>query len=279
MRIGTISIFLFSISACATAPMPPQTAGDEPIKVMVVGTWHFAGSGSDIVSAKTDNVLTPTRQAELEEVAGLLARFKPTVIATERETAPPDYVDPKFASFTDADLSTNENEREQVAYRLAARAGVARVYGIDEQPSDGEPDYFPFGALVEHAAKTGQGEKLDALIAVVQTMVGEEATRFSALSMRDALIEANAGKMSGADFYFEILKYDEGEAQPAAELNAYWFMRNAKIFSKLIDVTRPGDRVIVVFGAGHKFWLERLIENTPGFVRVDPVSYLNFSLN
>lgn len=276
MRVQAISISMLSLAACATAPAAnaPETAGAEPIEVMVLGAWHFAGSKTDIVSAKTDSVLTPRRQAELEEVVKLLSRFKPTVIVTERETDAPDYIDPKFKTFTGAELSANENERVQVAYRLAARTGVTRVYGIDEQPSDGEPDYFPFDKLVEHAAKTGQDGELNAMLGGVQSMVTEEARRFSSLSMRDALIDANSGDVGAADFYYEILKFDEGEAQPAAELNAYWFMRNAKIFSKLIDVTKPGDRVIVVYGAGHKHWLEHLAEATPGFAKVDPVPYL-----
>lgn len=259
-----------------SAPQGPigNGAPSDDIKVMVVGTWHFAGSTTDLASAKTDSVLTPQRQRELDEVAIALAAFKPTVIATERETAAPDYIDPNFHRFTAAELASNENERVQVAYRLAKKAGVTRVYGVDEQPTDTEPDYFPFNKLVEHAAASGQKENLDAMIAEVQTMVAGEAQRFSTLTMREALIEANVGKFAAADFYFDLLKFDEGEAQPAAELNGYWFMRNAKIFSKVVDVTAPGDRVVVVFGAGHKFWLEHLVENTPGFVRVDPVEYL-----
>jgi hypothetical protein len=277
MRVQAILIFMLSLAACASAPATPgpEAAGAEPVQIMVLGTWHFAGSDSDIISAKTGSVLTPRRQQELDDVAARLAAFKPSVIVTERVTAPPDYVDPKYASFTSADLATNENERVQIAYRLAAKAGVARVVGIDEQPADGEPDYFPFDRLIAHAAATDQNEALNGLIAEAQALVGEETARLSTLSMSEALIEANRGLLSSPDFYYDILKFDEGEAQPAAELNAYWFMRNAKIFSKLIDVTKPGDRVVVVYGAGHKYWLELLADETPGFVKVDPGDYLD----
>lgn len=276
MRVHAILIFMFGLVACATAPAAPgpEAAEAEPVQVMVLGTWHFAGSESDVISAKTGSVLAPRRQQELDDVAARLAGFRPTVIVTERVTAPPDYHDPKYASFTSADLATNENERVQIAYRLATKAGVARVVGLDEQPADGEPDYFPFDRLIAHAAATDQNEALNGLIAKVQALVDEETARLSTLSMSEALIEANRGLLSSPEFYYEILKFDEGEAQPAAELDAYWFMRNAKIFSKLIDVTMPGDRVIVVYGAGHKFWLDHLADETPGFAKVDPVPYL-----
>lgn len=275
MRLPAVVAAAFSLAACASAPAATSAAqGPAPIEVMVVGTWHFAGSDSDIVSAKTGSVLTARRQQELDEVAERLAAFRPTVIVTERVTTPPDYVDPKYASFTLEDLAANENERVQIAYRLAAKAGVARVVGLDEQPSGGEPDYFPFGRLIEHAAATGQDQALNDMLAKVQSMVGAETARLSTLTMSEALVEANRGALSSPDFYYEILKFDAGEAQPAAELNAYWFMRNAKIFSKLVDVTKPGDRVIVIFGAGHKHWLDHLAERTPGFRKIDPVPYL-----
>lgn len=60
-----------------------------------------------------------------------------------------------------------------------------------------------------------------------------------------------------------------------AELNAAWYQRNAKIFAKLTQIARPGDRVIVVFGAGHLFWLRHLVEHMPGFALVEPNRYLS----
>ena len=36
----------------------------------------------------------------------------------------------------------------------------------------------------------------------------------------------------------------------------------------------PVDRIIVVYSAGHKYWLDHLVEQTPGFERVDPSEFL-----
>lgn len=282
MRALLIIVLSSFAAGCATPPPAPTPAAANEaaaVQIMVLGTWHFAGSSSDVVSVKPDSVLTAKRQQELDDVAARLAAFRPTAVVTERETSPPDYVDPHFAAFTAADLATNENERVQIAYRLAAKAGVTRVYGLDESPADGEPDYFPFGKLLEHAAATGQKAAIDKLIADVQATVAGEAERFLSLTISEALIETNTGALSSPAVYYEFLKFDEGENQPGAELDGYWFMRNAKIFSKLIDVTKPGDRVIVVFGAGHKFWLDHFAEQTPGFIKVDPAPYLSAPLD
>ena len=59
--------------------------------------------------------------------------------------------------------------------------------------------------------------------------------------------------MGGQDLYYSMLKIGDGEDQPGADLNAMWYLRNAKIFAKLVNVGRPGDRVLVVYGAEHSF--------------------------
>lgn len=263
--------------ACVTAPRAaPDAATEDPatVKVMVVGSYHMAGSNKNVVDIETESVLTPTRQAQLADIAASFAAFAPTVIATERETPAPDYLDPVYADYSDDMLATNANERVQVAYRLADLVGVERVYGIDEQPSEGEPDYFPFNKLMDFVARTGQTSAAEALLAEGRAMADDFAASQSERTMAALLLETNVGPLASSEFYYRMFQFDRGEDQPGAELQAYWFMRNAKIFSKLMQVTEPGDRVVVVYGAGHKFWLEHFIDHTPGFERVDPAPYL-----
>ena len=75
-------------------------------------------------------------------------------------------------------------------------------------------------------------------------------------------------------WYYGVLRYGDTDRQPGAELNAYWYMRNAKIFAKLMTVAKPGDRVLVVYGAGHNYGLRHFARTTPGYVNVDPTPYL-----
>lgn len=273
-----IYLAFVGLAACASGAGADEAGlgqtSPESIKVMVLGSYHMAGSTSDVINVETDNVLTERRQAELEHIAFALAEYQPTIVVTERITEAPEYIDPYFADFDEAMLHNSQNERVQIAFRLANHAGVTRVHGIDEQPSEGEPDYFPFGKLMEHAAKTGQKEALNSLIGGMQTTVSGFTASTANDHIATRLAKLNSGPMSSPVFYYKMAQYDIGEEQPAAELQAYWFMRNAKIWSKIMDVVQPGDRVVIVYGAGHKFWLEHFVEQTPGFEVVDPVPYL-----
>ncbi|MEI6418928.1 MAG: DUF5694 domain-containing protein, partial [Sphingomonadales bacterium] len=62
--------------------------------------------------------------------------------------------------------------------------------------------------------------------------------------------------------------------QAGADLNAMWYLRNAKIFGKLMQVAKPGARVLVVYGGGHLFWLKHFARFAPGFRDVDVMPYL-----
>jgi hypothetical protein len=75
-------------------------------------------------------------------------------------------------------------------------------------------------------------------------------------------------------FYYALLSMADQKEQPGAELNAAWYQRNAKIFAKLTQIAQPGDRVLVVFGSGHAFWLRHFVQNTPGFQLIEARDFL-----
>ena len=246
-----------------------------PVQVMVLGTWHMDNPGQDLHNVAADDVLTGRRQDELARAMGALAAFKPTVVAVERVTAPPAYEDPRYQGFTVAQLGTVRDERVQVGYRLAQLAGLRKVYGIDEQPANGEPDYFPFEKVQASVSARGQEAALGELMAYAGRMVQGFEQRQASRTITELLLDANDPRsLADPSMYYEMLALDEGEDQPASELLGYWYMRNAKIFAKLRDIARPGDRVVVVIGAGHKHWLEQLAHHTPGFEVVEVAPYL-----
>lgn len=280
LRILAISVFasLFAGAACAQSPaaMPDRGEGESPVQVMVLGVYHFANPGQDLNNVETDNVLTDKRQAELAALGRALEAFEPTIVAVE-STPPPPYVDDGYAGFTPAMLASEANETVQIGYRVAHLAGLETVHGIDEQPSEGEPDYFPYGTVAAFAEREGREEDLAAL-SDMSELIGQFEAYQETRSIPALLKLHNTGFMPDA-FYWDIIGFGEGEDQPGAELAAYWFMRNAKIFNKLQQVTQPGDRVLVVYGSGHKAWLDELVSKTSGYELIDPVPYLDRAID
>ncbi len=254
-----------------------QTVDPAPIEVMVLGTYHMGNPGQDLHNARIDPVTTPAKQAELEAVAEALARFRPTAIAVERVARnQSDMLDHRYPAFTPADLLTNPDERVQVGYRLAHRLGLKRVYAIDEQDREGQPSYFPFEDVQSWAEANGRSAALGAMHGQVAMMIGEMETRQRTGTVGGLLRWMNTPESagSGQTFYTALLAFGAGDAQPGAVLNGRWYTRNALIFARLMQASKPGDRIVIVYGAGHSYWLRQFVQTTPGFRLVEPNDYL-----
>lgn len=261
---------ILAMTAATAAPAPPR------IEVMVLGTYHFDNPGRDRINVKADDVTVPRRQRELAALADAIAAFKPTRVLVERQRPGPGYDVADYAAFTPVALRRDRDETVQLGYRIAARAGLKSVQGIDEQPGPGEPDYFPFDHVDGYVKEHGLQARLDAIAAPLQRQAMAGESRMATTSIPAMLIPYNdeATPLAGQQFYYSLLEFGDGDRQPGAELNAMWYLRNAKIFSKLVNIARPGDRVLVVYGAGHGFWLRHFAANTPGFAAVDVKPYL-----
>lgn len=257
-------------AALGVAAIPAGMAQDEaePVKVMIIGTYHFGNPGQDLKNMEADDVLTERRQRELAALSEAVMDFAPTVVAVEREAEPP-YVDERYPQEAAGLLETSRNEVVQIGYRIALGAGLETVHAIDEQPSDGEPDYFPYGAVAAFAEDHGEAERLQGMIDRYDPLMAAFQAAQETQSIPELLQQYNDGTWPD-DMYWDVITFGEGERQPGAELAAGWFLRNAKIFNKMAQVTGPGDRVVIVYGAGHGDWLRELVRQTNGY-ELEPV--------
>jgi hypothetical protein len=276
--LASLVMFHASTTVAQTKAVPasPSAVASNPVQVMVLGTYHFGNKGHNLIDAKVDSSISEQRQAELDAVARAIAAWKPTRVMVEQASDAVDFAVEKYTNFDLAQLSKEDDERTQIGYRIAKMSGIAAVNGIDEQPKDDEPDYFPYGKLQATAAKFGQTAIIDRCNAIVQAWSTSFESRLQNTSIADRLIEMNEPSLSypAMTFYYDVLPIGDHDTQSGAELNAAWYLRNAKIFGKLMQVAKPGDRVLVVFGAGHGFWLRHFAKETPGYTSVDVKKFL-----
>jgi len=274
---AAVTSLLFAYTVARAAPVHAEPAHAEPpIQVMILGVYHLANPGHDIHNIKVDDVTTPRRQAELAELAARLEQFKPTRVAVEAMVKTPELTYTPYHDYKPSDLANKRNEITQIGFRIAHDVGLAEVHGIDEDSDT--IDYFPYGKLQAYIEHAGGATK--AQFAALNQQMETQVAAFAALQRKQSIAALLAGMNEPARiradnaFYFEILKLGDATVQAGAELNGGWYLRNAKIFAKLTQIARPGDRVIVVFGAGHAFWLRHFVENTPGYQLVEPNRYL-----
>lgn len=271
-----VRLFTALVVLLAPAAVSAQEPSEQPVEVMVLGVYHFANPGLDVVNMEVDDVLSEQRQREIAHLVDTLATWKPTRIAVENLAEPPTLELLDYAR-TGKLLETTRNESIQIGYRLARQLGHEAIYGYDEQPGEDEPDYFPMGKVQAFAAENGGAEMLSELFAEVQAMAAEEEAKLATQSIAESLFIHNSEERVGAmhdRLYYSLLSIGDGDAQPGAELNAYWYMRNAKMFAKIDMIAEPGDRVLVLAGSGHATWLKHFVRRMPGYELADPMPYL-----
>ena len=245
-------------------------------QIMILGSYHMDNPGRDMINLKIPDVCTPEKQTQLQEVSQLLAVFQPNKIALELVADRPNLVSSIYEGFTPAKLLQSRNERDQIGLRLAHQLEHSVVYGINEQSETIE--YFPFKTLQQFAQENNQNTILEPLFSNAEQFKLESEKRHQTATVRELLMDCNTPEYGVAemkDFYFPLLEVGNLETHPGADLNAMWFLRNAKIFSKLRKIAVPGDKIIVLFGAGHGYWLRQLVQLTPGFELVEPNAFLN----
>ena len=266
MPIRLLLSVLLSVCAVATVAANDPAPRDD-VEVMILGTYHMANPGADLHNTRADDVLAPRRQQELADVAAALGRFKPTRVAVEW---PADLTRERYRAYRDGTLGESRNEVVQVGFRLARAAGLDAVHGIDV---DGD---FPYDPVQAFAQSHGQ----DALLTAAHARIGASVAGLQGVidggSVAQALRWLNTPARIADDhtFYRELLRIGAGNEQPGVDLLTAWYRRNFAICANLLQLAKPGDRVVVLYGAGHALLLRQCVEETPGLRLVEANDYL-----
>jgi len=252
--------------AAAPALAAPQTAAPPPVEVMIVGGFHMSNPGHDLHDMQVPDVLTPKYQAQIAAIDHALARFKPTLVAAEWD-AP--VVAERYPKFLDGSLPPSRNEVVQLGFRLAKETGAA-MHGVD---ADGD---FPYEPVQDYAKAHGRQAILDASNADIQTQVEAQTRLVNTQGISAVLRQLNDPQQLKGDnaFYRDTLKIGAGKDQPGADLLTAWYRRNFLICANLVQLARPGDRMVVFYGSGHAFLLRQCVAETPGFQLVEANDYL-----
>lgn len=249
------------LPAASWQQSPDSDAVGDRAEVLVVGTYHMSNPRSDVFNSDVDDVLSPRRQAEIADVVGVLGRFRPTKIAVEAGLED-DRIEGRYADYLAGEHELTRNEVEQLGFRLAAELGHETVYPVDV---DGE---FPYPRLVKYAKATGREAEFEAL----QERGRRKAEAFSAYlashTILETLLYMNSDERVAEDVgvYFQLAEFGEAWDWAGADLVADWFRRNMRIYTNIVNlVEAPGERVLVIYGAGHLGWLQYAFGSNPNF--------------
>lgn len=239
---------------------------------MILGVAHLVARRDVHNSVFEDSPLSPKRQAQVAEIVERLARFRPTKVLVEMEMGDP-VLKRQYREYLAKKFALPANEVYQFGFKLAAHAGNGTIYPIDAQgPS-----------LIDDT--TQSGKRIYAYLTKHFSDVDDAV--FNRYLARDDDLEKHGT-------YLELLRFLNTDAAIRANASAYsvidgmgrnvddagaayvsqWYARNCYIFSNILSVIRPGDRVVVMMGQGHEYLLREFVRLNPHLRDVDPLEYL-----
>ena len=253
------ALTLWAVSPPPAVSQQPPTETRARAEVLVLGVFHMANPGRDIVNAQVDDVLAPRRQAEIAELIAVLKTFQPTRIAVEA-TFGDDVMSKRYSDYLAGKHELTRNETQQIGFRLARELGHTTVFAVD---ADGE---FPFPRLVDYAKANGRMPEHDAIMTDVGAMVKAQNAYLASHTILETLLYLNSDEKvaEAVGYYFRQAHLGEAWNWAGADLVADWFRRNMRIFTNIMRIAgSPNDRVLVIYGSGHLGWLRFAFASDP----------------
>ncbi|MHC5064525.1 MAG: DUF5694 domain-containing protein [Planctomycetota bacterium] len=261
---------LVLLSAFLAADSSTRLAqGKQPAQVMVLGSYHFANPGLDIAKFEVADVLAEEKQAEILEIVDALALFEPTKIAIEADPRQAVQFERRYQNYREGNHELTRNERQQLGFRLADLCDHEKLYPIDHSGN------FPMQEVMAYAQ-----EKDPEFVKFYEDSIKQIETEANewqrTLSIGEILRRENSPERiaGGHDLYLKTARVGAGDDPVGARLVTAWYERNIHIFANLAAIAEPGERILVIMGAGHLGTLKELIQGSSEMTWVSALDYL-----
>lgn len=235
----------------------------EPIEVLVLGVFHFNQAPA------YNAVDKPEQQKEIEALTQSLARFNPDKIVLEYLPEEQARYDSLYQTYRNGNHELTVNERQQIGFRLADQLNHPGVYGIDYKR--------PWGMdTVMTWAKHNQPEFIDFLQQWRERHAQVDSVMHHNYSIREILsfTATDTFLNSVQEIRMRTLEVGAGENYIGLDPVSSVYKRNTRIFANLMEIAEAGDRLLIVYGAGHSYFFNEFIDQHPNTTLVDPQKYL-----
>jgi len=275
MIARVIGILLLTAGPALAASDCP--AGSTPL--MILGTFHFAGSSDDAVKTAPDDMTTPRRQAEIEGLVDKLLKFRPTKVAIESSRIS-NYWNERYTAWRRDRGPLGSNEIEQVGFRLADRAGLEALSPVDYPMwMDGTTaaERHTPAPRPDHAADAAAAES--PLMASVRAQVAADEERLRNSTVSEYLLYLNRPERAVLNHRWDVISNLAPGAGTAmyetTDYATHWYKRNLRIYTNLVAITGTQDRPLLLIGAGHTHLLTGLAAADPRYCLVPLEDYLS----
>jgi Family of unknown function (DUF5694) len=245
----------------------------QPTKVLMLGTFHFGYpnlDGHKTDSSKFIDVKSPQRQKEMEELAEVIRRFKPTRIYVESSDQP--WIDSLYKEYLNGSYKLGRNEIFQLGFRIAKQMNHTQLYAVDTWPFSNE--YYNRFPLIDSlwndnsAVDSLRDKYWDAQYKAFYN--AGDSVELSLTMLENFLLMATPEVVQRMHGHYLVSGFAKESASGADILSMWWYNRNLRIFNNILR-TKPtaSDRIVVLFGNGHTPIMKHCFYSSPEFELVE----------
>lgn len=260
----------------ATAFAQPQ----KKVEVLTLGSFHFAFQNLDLIKTTTDeqiDVLAPKYQKEIEDIVVRIAKFKPTIIAIEKDPEKQAKYDSLYDQYLQGHYNLKRGEEEQIGFRIAKMMHLKRLNCVNAWGTD----YEALNKVLE-GKDTMENKRFMYYFRQCADTLKRYFPKpiFKSKGIKAELIQKNDPQNIKSDlgtYLIGIFKYETTDNKFFGPdfVTGWWFNRNLRIFRNIQKInTTPADRVLVIFGAGHMTLLNSFFDASPEYQLLKVNDYL-----
>ena len=242
-------------------------------QVMVFGTFHFdmATDGSDVKEGKKMDVLSKENRIHLDTILERMKKFNPTKIAIEWTSKLQGKRDFQYRQYVEGKFELPRNETFQVGFRLAKELGHQKLYCIDNRPVMPEAigeidDIDQFADSLGQSIPFHRYDKENRRFIDYTSKIQKEYELLDVIKLYNSEVYTTRSKQLWTTGMVNLGVYHN---YAGTDLTGYWFERNTRIFANAANlVEADGERILIIYGAAHKWILDELFESSPEFTLI-----------
>lgn len=239
-------------------------------KAMVLGTFHF-DYNMDVSDVKGNNrmdVFSDENKQQLDTLLAALKAYNPTKIAIEWPPSVQNRVDSLYNLYKEGKWDIKRSEIYQIGFRLAKELNHPKVYCIDNRPPMPEA-ISDIEDLDVYADSLGQKElyhKYDNENARFNGFLDSIQKTSRLLDVLKLYNSSTYNKRSKQLWTTGLVNLGVYDTYAGTDLTGHWYRRNTRIYTNAINLVKEEEeRILVIYGAMHKWILDELFESSPEF--------------
>ncbi|TCI26195.1 hypothetical protein EVJ27_07585 [Exiguobacterium sp. SH3S2] len=228
------------------------------IQLLLIGTTHLnMPDNGDVLMPEASDILSPTRQQELDDFVAQCSCFKPTTVCLEVATTDQHSLSQRYQSYVADPRTATEDEREQIGFRLAKLCDLSFVQAVDwNETIDGDS----LGDVMDtHPVE------MEAIIATQRVLMHSVETAFRLRSITDFYAYINQREVTDVmhQAYTDIAAIGPTGSR---WVESYWNERNQRIYENVRRAAKTGDRIVLLYGLAHVHLLRKFFETDDDFL-------------